>query len=104
MARRKRRGLGGTSEHHESRAKEARFTSTSLYKAATINAAAGHCGRAFRDLMDGNRYSSGYYTHASEAGIRPNKIESADMAVQTFVKNCLVGASLSGMRRRSRRK
>jgi hypothetical protein len=109
MAAKKRRGLGGSPEHHASAAKTLYQRADEYYESAAKNAAKGNCSASWFSMMSGRMADGEGLAHARESSplVSASSIAPADTrkrATLAFEKNCLVGKGLSSLGRTSKRR
>jgi len=108
-AKKKRsRGLSGSPEHHAGEADKRYREARERYNYVIDSAQNKKCASAFQILMRAERFDGSATSHDRESGGKARAAatqtaKSAMLAEAAFRENCLVGAGLSGMKRRSRR-
>lgn len=102
----KKRGLAGTPEEHQARVGPAARSAKSAIKAAVVLADRGKCRAALESLISGHQDLAiaidNSYGRVNDD--LDSFLEERSKYQKAFANKCLVGAGLSGLRRRKARR
>jgi hypothetical protein len=109
MARRKKRGLNGSPEHHLSEAKGAAKEAEKYFDKVAKFATGGMCASALSAFNRASVYEGEVLAHQRESGdrmsvsARGRVVDAYEKAEKAFSAVCLKSGSINGLRRRRRK-